>query len=51
MKKLIILLLVLMCSACDIYWTCDDKGEKELKVELELERKPKVELEKETVII
>ena len=49
MKKLIILLFVFMCSACDIYWTCDDKGDKELKVELE--RRPKAELEKEMTVI
>jgi hypothetical protein len=50
MKKLIILLLVFVCSACDIYWTCDDRGEKELEVELST-GKPKLELEKKTVII
>ena len=49
MKKLIILLIVLMCSACDIYWTCDDKGEKELEVDLE--RRPVTEAEKEMVVI
>lgn len=34
MKKLIILLFVLMCSACDIYWTCDDKGNIDVTVEI-----------------
>lgn len=50
MKKLIILLFVFVCSACDIYWTCDDRGEKELEVELST-GKPKLELEKEMVVI
>ena len=34
MKKLIILLIVLMCSACDIYWTCNEKGETDTDIEL-----------------
>lgn len=49
MKKLIILLIVFICSACDIYWTCDDSGEKELNIELE--RQPRIEIEKEITII
>ena len=49
MKKLIILLIVFMCSACDVYWTCDDRGEKELKVDLE--RRPVTEAEKEMTVI
>ena len=35
MKKLIILLIVFMCSACDIYWTCDSDGNRDVTVELQ----------------